>query len=131
MPGMDGVTVMKKILFIVPPFNNNSNLQYIAPPLGIIRVASFLDRETYEIKLMDFPLKIKQKEIPAGPDFYQRCALMILAEGIDIIAFTTLFSNYASVLNIARHVSSITKAEGCFSTCVINSPIPFCCCPLN
>ncbi|MHB8170248.1 MAG: B12-binding domain-containing radical SAM protein [Thermincolia bacterium] len=100
---------MKKILFIVPPFNNNSNLQYITPPLGIIRVASLLDREAYEIKLMDFPLKIKQKEIPPGPDFYQRCALMILAEGFDIIAFTTLSSNYASVLNIARHVKLLNK----------------------
>lgn len=100
---------MKKILFVVPPFNNNKNLQYITPPLGIVRVASSLNREDYEIKLVDFPIKMKQNEIPLGPDFYQRCASMIVSEDFDIIAFTTLSLNFASVLNIAKHVKLLNK----------------------
>ncbi|RKY33486.1 MAG: hypothetical protein DRP68_02215 [Candidatus Omnitrophota bacterium] len=45
---------MKRVLLINPPRNlRNPNKQFIAPPLGLAYIASFLRQYNYEVKIID------------------------------------------------------------------------------
>ncbi|MCP2250111.1 B12-binding domain-containing radical SAM protein [Lentzea aerocolonigenes] len=94
---------------VYPPFEDkrDRSAYYVAPPLGILSIAAYLEADGHEVAVDDFVFRLQSGELKAGSAIYDRCAEQILASDPDVVAFGTQCSTGPSSLNIARRVKQL------------------------
>lgn len=73
----------------------------LSPSLGVLALASALERAGHQPLLHDINYEISQRFIEAGEQFYEQTARAILARKPDLVGFSTLCSSYHIALRLA------------------------------
>lgn len=94
-----------RITLVFPPFYHPS--LYNLPPLGLINLATSLDRAVHEVTLLDQVLAIRTGELAMGRHIYREAAEQILATNPDLVAFSAQCTTYPPILQIARHLKLV------------------------
>lgn len=94
---------------VYPPFDDkrDRSASYVAPPLGLLSIASYLEAEGDEVVIEDFVLKLKSGEIPSDSRIYDACTERILSTNPDVVGFGTQCSTGPTSINIARRIKKI------------------------
>ncbi|MFE6871409.1 B12-binding domain-containing radical SAM protein [Kitasatospora sp. NPDC057692] len=93
---------------VFPPFEDkrDRSAYYVAPPLGLLSIAAYLEADGHDVAIEDFVLRLKTGELRAGPRMYDECAERILASEPDVVGFGTQCSTGPASLNIARRIKA-------------------------
>ncbi len=94
---------------VYPPFDDkrDRSANYVAPPLGLLSIAAYLEADGHDVAIEDFVLRLKTGELPASPDIYDLCAERILATDPGIVGFGTQCSTGPAAINIARRIKKL------------------------
>lgn len=94
---------------VYPPFDDKRDRAagYVAPPLGLLSIAAYLEADGDQVAIEDFVLKLKTGDISADARMYDACAEMILSSDPDIVGFGTQCSTGPTSINIARRIKKI------------------------
>jgi radical SAM superfamily enzyme YgiQ (UPF0313 family) len=95
-----------KWCLVYPPFEDkrDRSAYYVAPPLGLLSIAAYLESDGHEVTVHDFVLQLKDGRLRPGHDVYDRCAEVVLASAPDVVGFGTQCSTGPSSINIARRI---------------------------
>ncbi len=93
------------IALVFPPFYFEP--MYNMPPLGLINLATALKGSPHRVKIFDFPLAIRLKELRLGKEIYAECARQILAAEPDIAAFSVQCTTYPPAVQIAGRLKEL------------------------
>jgi radical SAM superfamily enzyme YgiQ (UPF0313 family) len=101
--------VQLRIALVYPPFDDkrDRSAYYVVPPLGLLYLASYLERETYSVSLFDFIYQLKTGELPSGGNIYAACAERISASKPDVVCFSTQCTTSPGSVNIARRLKAL------------------------
>lgn len=94
---------------VYPPFDDkrDRSANYVAPPLGLLSIAAYLEADGDDVAIEDFVLRLKTGELRASSDIYDVCADRILSADPDVIGFGTQCSTGPAAINIARRIKKI------------------------
>jgi radical SAM superfamily enzyme YgiQ (UPF0313 family) len=95
---------MKIILVNLPTGITSDSL---IVPLGILSLASFLEKNNHQPIIIDFNLLIKLKKIDINSNFFKKAARLILSYRTPIIGFSCFNNNLPATLLIARECKKI------------------------
>ncbi len=93
------------IALVFPPFYFEP--MYNMPPLGLVNLATALKGSHHRVKIFDFPLAIRLKELPLGNEIYDECVRQILAMAPDLAAFSVQCTTYPPALQIAGRLKKL------------------------
>ncbi len=88
------------IALIFPPFYFEP--MYNMPPLGLINLATAMKGMPHLVRIFDFPLAIRQKALPLGPEIYDHAARQVLEFEPDVAAFSVQCTTYPAAVQVAR-----------------------------
>lgn len=92
-----------KVVLVNPP-NNYDDVFELAPPLGLLSLASALTSEAVDVAILDFNLRGIADHAFVDDRFYEKAVRAIAAEGPDVVGFTSMVVNSHVALELARHV---------------------------
>ena len=95
-----------------PPFDDQRDRRayYVAPPLGLLSIAAYLEQAGHEVTVHDFIYELRAGRLNSGPGLYGECAERICAGDPDVVGFSTQCSTSPGSVNIGRQVKEI-RAE--------------------
>ena len=95
------------ISLVFPPFYVES--MYNLVPLGLVNLATSVKDRSYNIKIFDFILALRQGKLKMNKNIYDCCANKILKSDPDIVGFSAQCTTYPSVINIAQKLKKKRK----------------------
>lgn len=98
-----------RFALVYPPFDDQRDRRayYVAPPLGLLSIAAYLERAGHEVTVHDFIYDLRAGRLASGPGLYRDCAERISARDPDVVGFSTQCSTSPGSVNIARHLKQI------------------------
>ncbi|MDU0309433.1 B12-binding domain-containing radical SAM protein [Rhizobium sp. 10PS4] len=99
-----------KVALVYPPFDDkrDRSAYYVAPPLGLLYIASYLEHENFCVEVHDQIYELKSGILKEGPDLYKSAAERILAGSPDIVCFSTQCTTSPGSVNIAKRVKALS-----------------------
>ncbi len=94
-----------KLLLVNPP-NNLFDAFELAPPLGLLSLASALRQEDTEIELLDFNLKGIADHAFVQQDFYANALRLIEEKSPDVVGITSMVVNSHVALELGRQLKA-------------------------
>lgn len=94
-----------KIIFINPP-NGFYDTTYLAPPLGLLTLASFVRPFGYDVEVIDLNLEMFADPKLDGRDFYKKVSALVLEKKPDVVGFTSMCLESHVSLEIARRIKA-------------------------
>ena len=69
-----------RITLVAPPFDDkrDRSAYYVAPPLGLLYIAAFLEHAGYHVSILDFVYEVASGDLKQGPEIYNHCAYRII-----------------------------------------------------
>ena len=92
-----------RIVFVNPP-NSYQDRTYLAPPLGLLTLASFLQQFGYEVDVLDLNLEMLDNCLIDDNFFYKNAVNRILDKQPDIVGFTSMCLESHVSLEIAKRI---------------------------
>ena len=92
-----------KVVLVNPPNNYDDSFE-LAPPLGLLSLASALADEAVDVVILDFNLRSIADHDFVDRDFYARALREIAAEGPDVVGLTSMVVNSHVALELARRL---------------------------
>lgn len=92
-----------KVVLVNPPNNYDDSFE-LAPPLGLLSLASALADEAVDVVILDFNLRSIADHDFVDRDFYARAVREIAAEGPDVVGLTSMVVNSHVALELARRL---------------------------
>ncbi len=101
-----------RVALIYPPFEDrrDRSTYYVAPPIGLLQLAAYLEAAGHEVLVFDFIFELKIGYIQADERLYRTCAERIVASEPDVVGFSTQCSTSPGSINIARHVKKLRSS---------------------
>lgn len=98
-----------RFCLVYPPFDDkrDRSAYYVAPPLGLLYIASYLEALGHSVVIRDFILDLKYGRLSAARNLYRECADAILSTSPDVVGFSTQCSTSPSSVNIAKLVKEL------------------------
>ncbi|MFB7329696.1 B12-binding domain-containing radical SAM protein [Streptomyces sp. NPDC056190] len=93
-------------LTLIQPPNGLKDHFDLAPPLGLLVVASAAEAEGAEVSLVDFNLRGMQDPSLLDGDFYERATAMVCRTTPDVIGLTSMALESHVCLELARRIKS-------------------------
>lgn len=95
-----------RIALVYPPFDDkrDRSAYYVAPPLGLLYIARYLERACHEVRIHDFIFELKSGSLREGKNIYVECAARIASYAPDIVCFSTQCTTNPGSVNIARYL---------------------------
>jgi hypothetical protein len=89
---------------VYPPFEDkrDRSAYYVAPPLGLLSVAAYLEAAGHDIAVEDFVFRLNTGGVRAGTGLYRDCAERVLATDPDVVGFGTQCSTGPGSISLAR-----------------------------
>lgn len=97
-----------KVALVFPPFYFEP--LYNLPPLGLINLATILKSAGHHVRIFEFPLAIRQKNIHMGRNIYTECSEQVLEFKPDLAAFSVQCTTYPPALRIAQDIRKTNPA---------------------
>ena len=94
-----------KVLLINPP-NNLFDVFELAPPIGLLSLASALGKEDVEIELLDCNLKGIADQAFVQQDFYEKTLRLVEEKCPDVVGLTSMVVNSHVVLELAKRIKA-------------------------
>ena len=91
---------------LVNPPNHRIDLDDLAPPLGLLKLAEVLLRDSNDCEIFDFNLESCSTGWPSPEDFYRQACGRILACDPDVVCFTSMGINSHVCLEVARRLKA-------------------------
>ena len=109
LPILRNRTRSLRFALVYPPFDDkrDRSAYYVAPPLGLLYLASYLEQAGHSVSVHDFVFDLKVGRIFPHDNLYKQCAEQILANNPDVVGFSTQCSTSPGSLNIARHLKQL------------------------
>lgn len=94
------------VALIYPPFDDkrDRSAYYIAPPLGLLLIASCLENSGHRVSIFDFIFELKKGNLDSDVFIYDRCVEKILASNPDLVCISTQCTTNPGALNILRRI---------------------------
>src|SRR3989338_1004791 len=113
MPQYDSRDFMK--IWLIPKvlihvFNPRFSIPYI--PLGLLSVASVIDRSKHKVEILDLTKLVRDGVIEFDENFEREAAEFINTKKFDVVGFSTLSANYhhtLKVVEVLKEISPQTK----------------------
>jgi len=96
-----------KLLLINPP-NSLRDKTYLAPPLGLLTIASFVGQFGYETEVIDLNLELLANNLLDNDCFYTNTINRITERNPDIVGFTSMCLESHVSLEIAKRLKEIS-----------------------
>jgi radical SAM superfamily enzyme YgiQ (UPF0313 family) len=93
-----------RICFVNPPLNYNK--KNIFTPIGLVSIGSGLIKHGHEVEIVDLQARLVRGQIKPG-SLYQDCLEILSKNQADLLAFTSLCSNYPFVLRLAEGLKKL------------------------
>lgn len=95
-----------RVSLVYPPFDDkrDRSAYYLAPPLGLLYIASYLEEKGFTVTIHDQIFELKTGNLIADLTLYEQCANRILAANPHVICFSTQCTTSPGAINIARIV---------------------------
>src|SRR5580693_5935572 len=105
-------------LTLVQPPNGLHDTFDLAPPLGLLTLATAVEEEGFEVALVDLNLEMIRDPTWNRPDFYSRAVAAIAATRPDVVGFTSMAVESHVCLELAR----LLKREDAAVVTVLGGP---------
>jgi radical SAM superfamily enzyme YgiQ (UPF0313 family) len=98
-----------RFALVYPPFDDkrDRSAYYVAPPLGLLSIAAYLEAAGHEPSIADFVFGLKAGWVGPGDDLYERCAELVLEREPDVVGFGTQCSTGPTSINLARRLKEL------------------------
>lgn len=98
-----------RVSLVFPPFDDkrDRSVYFLAPPLGLLYLASYLEHSGHQVAVHDFILDLKAGRLQAGRDLYEQCAVRILETQPDLVGLSTQCTTTPGTINIARCIKRL------------------------
>ncbi|MFC3695578.1 B12-binding domain-containing radical SAM protein [Chenggangzhangella methanolivorans] len=93
-----------RVALVYPPFDDkrDRSAYYLAPPLGLLYLASYLEKEGHVVEIHDQIFELKSGALQADCTLYRQCSERILRTSPDVVCFSTQCTTSPGAVNIAR-----------------------------
>lgn len=92
-----------KVALVNPPNNYDDSFE-LAPPLGLLALASAVANESIDVAILDFNLRSVADHDFVDYGFYDKAVRAIAAEGPDVVGLTSMVVNSHVALELARRL---------------------------
>lgn len=97
---------MKVVL--VNPANGLYDKKYLAPPLGLLTLASTVRASSYEVVILDLNLEVISDPSIGGERFYDIACDLIVAAAPDVLGFTSMCLESHVSLKLAQRIKRVS-----------------------
>ncbi len=84
----------------------------MAPPLGLLYIAAYLEAAGHEVVVHDFIFDLKAGSLTPNSSLYEECSDQIMADAPDLVGFSTQCSTSPGAVNIARRIKKSRPSIG-------------------
>ena len=77
---------------------------YNLPPLGLIRLATALKGDPFEVVLLDFVLAIRKRDLAMGKGIYDECVERILEERPDLVGISVQSTTFPAAVQLGQKI---------------------------
>lgn len=91
-----------RIALVFPPFYHPA--MYNLPPLGLINLATGLQRAGHQPRIIDLVLALRTGELPLDADIYRNAVRLILGGDPGLVAFSAQCTTYPAIVQLARRL---------------------------
>jgi len=92
-----------KVVLVNPP-NGFYDTTYLAPPLGLLTLASFVRQFNYDVEVIDLNLEMFADKTIDKENYYQNSCKLILEKKPDVIGFTSMCLESHFSLELSRQI---------------------------
>lgn len=105
-------TTPLRVALVYPPFEDkrDRSAYYIAPPLGLLYIASSLEAAGHAVRVLDFIFEMKSGSLPQDAQIYRECARRVAETEPDVACFSTQCTTSPGSVNIARELRKLCPA---------------------